>query len=192
VFGLGWSRYQPQKEKGVMFMSKGTFISKSVRQAKMAAYKKCAFCGSSKDLEIAHFNPRLEATFENLIVCCSQCHMKYMHDEEVVHRHADMVRESIREAKARGVHFGKKPADYEKVMRLIAENSTQFNPNSLTTEHEIMEMAGVKEVCYAKCKRMLIAAIQDDVWKYDFSKPKQIRNHPMYEHHIKRIRGSDT
>ena len=170
-------------------MAKGTKISASVRKAKMSAYRKCAFCGTTKDLECAHFNPRRDATFENIIVCCSQCHMKYMHDEEVVHRHADMVRNGIKEAKERGVHFGKKPADYEKVMRLIAENSTQFNDTSLTTEHEIMDMAGVKNVCYSKCKRMLFEAMTADIWPYSWEKPVQVRNRPLYDSFIRKMRG---
>lgn len=169
-------------------MPKGTTISGKVRKAKMEAYPKCACCNTTKDLELAHINPRLPATFENLIVLCSNCHMLYFHDEKVVHRHADMVRESIKEAKDRGVRFGKKPADYENIMRLIAENSTQFNENSLTTEREIMEMAGVKSVCYAKCKRMLLEAMDKEEWPYEWQKPMQVRHYPMYEYMIKRMR----
>lgn len=175
-------------------MAKGTKISASVRRAKMSAYRKCAFCGTTKDLECAHFNPRHDATFENIIVCCSRCHMKYMHDEEVVHRHADMVRNGIKEAKERGVHFGKKPADYENVMKLIAKYSTQFNDvydvdYELKTEHEIMKMAGVKDVCYSKCKRMLFEAMTADVWPYSWEKPVQVRNRPLYDSFIRKMRG---
>ena len=74
-------------------------------------------------------------------------------------------------------------------MRLIAENSTQFNPFSEVTEHEIMDMAGVKEVCYYKCKRMLLDALALDVWPYSWKKPKQVRNRPMYDRQIRRLRG---
>lgn len=171
-------------------MSKGTYIPKAVRKEKMAAYPQCAFCHTTKDLECAHFNPKLPATFENIIVCCSHCHMLYMHDEEVVHRHADMVRQGIKEAKERGVHFGKKPIDYEKVMRLISEKSTQFNDDSLVTEREIAEEAGVKYTTYAKCKRKLFAAMEQETWPYDWPKPTFRRNYPLYEYCIKELRGA--
>ena len=172
-----------------MILSKGTPISTKVRKEKMAAYPYCALCHSTTDLELAHLDPNAPATFDNLMVLCSKCHMEKWHLVKAERRHADMVRRGIRTAKENGVHFGKKPADYEKVMRLIAERSTQFNEDSLITEHEIMAAAGVKEVCYAKCKRMLLEEIQRDDWPYDWEKPAQVSLRPMYEHKIKRLRG---
>ena len=75
-------------------------------------------------------------------------------------------------------------------MRLIAERSTQFNDGGeMHTETEIMEAAGVKNVCYHKCKRMLLDALKAEEWPYSWPKPVQVRNHPVYDYVIKKMRG---
>lgn len=114
-------------------------------------------------------------------------------DCERVMNMSDNLQKRIAEGltRAKGKHIGKSPADYEGIMKLVAENSTQFNRFSETTEREVMEMAGVKPSCYAKCKRMLIAAMSEEVWPYTWAKPRRMANRPMYERVVKENRGSE-
>jgi hypothetical protein len=166
-------------------------MSRTVPQwIKDKKYHFCAVCGKTEDLQYNHFIPDNghNTVPENIIVLCAPCHQIWHNQGGTVH-HNYLVKQGIAKAKERGVKVGKKPADYEKVMRLIAENSTQFNKSSLTTEHEIMDMAGVKEVCYAKCKRMLLDAINDDEWPYSWAKPTYVAYRPLYDNVIKRLRG---
>ena len=154
-------------------------------------YHFCAICGAEDDLQYHHWIPESlggKTEFENIMVVCATCHQK-RHDQKCSDHHNYLVKNGIAKARERGVKVGKKPADYEKVMRLIAENSTQFNRYSEVTEHEIMEMAGVKSVCYAKCKRMLLEAINSDEWPYAWKKPVEVFSRPIYEHKLKRLRG---
>lgn len=163
-------------------------MSRSIPQwIKDQKYHFCAICGAEDDLQYHHWIPKSlggKTEFANIMVVCATCHQK-RHDQKGRDHHNYLVKNGIAKAKERGVKVGKPSADYEKVMRLIAENSTQFNRDSLVTEHEIMEMAGIKEVCYAKCKRMLFTAINADEWPYDWAKPRQIRNRPLYDRVIK-------
>ena len=76
-------------------------------------------------------------------------------------------------------------------MRLIAENSTQFN-EKLVTESEIMEMAGLKPVAYYKYKRRLLALMEADEWPFEWDKPTAVRDKPLYDHLIRRLRGERT
>jgi len=175
-------------------MSRAKRIPHTVRVAKLKECPFCVLCHTTDDLELHHIDPKGPSTLDNLVVVCSKCHFNKWHEGKVTYRHADMVRAGIQEAKERGVHFGKKPADYREVMRLIAKHSTQFNniydaDYELKTEHEIMDMAGVKEVCYYKCKRMLIEAINADKWPFEWKKPTICRNTPLYDRVIKRLRG---
>jgi len=159
---------------------------------KEAKYEFCAVCGSTENLQYHHWRPYNghNTVPENIIVLCGKHHDE-LHEikKSGEIRHNYLVKQGIAKAQERGIHVGRNPTDYEKTMRLIAENSTQFNKESLTTEKEIMEMADVKPVCYAKCKRMLLSAMQEEVWPYDWKKPVQVRNRPEYEHKLKRIRG---
>ena len=154
--------------------------------------KKCMNCGATKNLQYHHIVPARYGGGDvptNIAVLCGDCHSKVHYAKDGVINHGDCVRAGMIEARKRGVHLGRKCADYEKVMRLIAENSTQFNPLSMTTETEIMEMAGVKNVCYAKCKRMLIEAMGKDEWPYEWERPKMIANRPTYDRVLKKARG---
>lgn len=173
-------------------------VSRTVPQwIKDAKYHFCAACGNENDLQYHHLVPVVLGGKDepsNIIVLCAVCHQKW-HKQKGTDHHNYLVKQGIAEAKKRGVHVGKTPADYEKVMRLIAKNSTQFRKISpydifrqRYTEHEIMEMAGVKEVCYAKCKRMLIDAYNADVWPYDWPKPEHMNNRPLYDKVIKEWR----
>ena len=168
-------------------------MSKTIPQwIKDAKYHFCAACGQEHDLQYHHLVPLSmggENKPSNIVVLCAPCHQIW-HRQNGADHHNYLVKEGIAKAQANGVHVGKPQAPYEKVMRLIAENSTQFNPKSLITEHEIMEMAGVKEVCYSKCKRMLLSAMKGDVWPYEWDKPTHVANRPLYDKVIKKMRGA--
>ena len=115
--------------------------------------KKCVNCGSTKGLMYHHIVPHELGGMDvpsNIAVLCSDCHYKIHYGKSGGIDHGDLVRKGMAEAKERGVRLGPKGIDHERVMRLIAENSTQFNPESTMTEKEIMEMAGVKPTCYCR------------------------------------------
>jgi hypothetical protein len=162
-------------------------IPKWVKDAK---YHFCAVCGRTDDLQYHHWEPDNghNTVPENIIVLCARHHQE-LHGQGGAIMHNYLVKEGMAKAKERGVRVGKPPADYENVMRMIAENSTQFNAGSTMTEHEIMEMAGVKEVCYAKCKKMLIEKMESGEWPYEWSKPTQMLKRPLYDRVIKKKRG---
>jgi len=151
----------------------------------------CAACGTTDDLQYHHLVPqtlggKTEPT--NIIVLCAMCHQKW-HRQNGSEHHNSLVKEGIERARERGIVVGRKPADAEKIMRLIAENSTQFQDDKLVTETEIMEMAGVKPVCYHKYKRRLLALMDSDEWPFDWEKPKKLRNMPLYDRVVKRLRS---
>ena len=157
--------------------------------------KECCNCGSKIELQYHHIVPDEvggRTVPSNIAVICPECHSLIHYGNGKVIAHGYMVSKGMAEAKKRGVHIGKPNADYEKIMRLISEKSTQFNAGSLTTEREIMAEAGVKSVCYAKCKRMLFEAIGKDEWPYEWPKPVQVRNMPIYDGVIKRMRGDSV
>ena len=172
-------------------------MSKSVAQwIKDAKYHFCAACGSEHDLQYHHLVPVSKGGEDdptNIIVLCAGCHQKW-HQQGGRDHHNYLVKDGIARARERGVKVGKPNADYDNIMRLIATYSTQFNDFDNPdyephTEREIMEMAGVKPVCYHKCKRMLFDAMNADVWPYSWPKPKQVRNYPIYEQVVKRMRA---
>lgn len=153
-------------------------------------YHFCAVCGRTDDLQYHHWEPDNghNTVPENIIVLCAKHHQE-LHDQGGRIKHNYLIKQGMARAKEHGVRAGRKPANYEATMRAIAENSTQFNESSLMTEHEIMEMCGVKPVCYAKCKRMLMSAMQEDVWPYEWEKPKAVKHRPLYDRIIKKMRG---
>jgi len=174
-------------------MSRQT-VSKAIREVLPNV---CCNCGSTENLVYHHIVPVVRGGKDvpsNIAVVCCDCHSIIHHGTTGKVPHSGLVKDGIARAKAEGRNVGRKPADYEKVMRLIAEHSTQFNdvydPNyELYTEHEIMEMGNVKEVTYSKCKRMLIADMSADKWEHEWSKPKRIyRNMPLYDRFVRRIR----
>lgn len=193
LVGGGLASQRPKMQK-IEVMSMGRTMPQWIKDTK---YHFCAACEREDDLQYHHLVPVVLGGKDepsNIIVLCATCHQKW-HNQNGSDHHNYLVKVGIAEAQKRGVHVGKAPADYEKVMRLIAENSTQFreiNPYDIFhpryTEHEIMEMAGVKEVCYAKCKRMLIDAWNADVWPYEWSKPEHMNNRPLYDRVIKEWR----
>lgn len=174
-------------------MSRQT-VSKAIRDV---LPNTCCNCGTTEHLVYHHIIP-VEVggrdIASNIAVVCADCHSLVHFGRKGVLVHGELIKEGIAKAKAKGHKNGRKPADYEKVMRLIAEHSTQFNdiydPNyELYTEHEIMEMCNVKEVTYSKCKRMLIADMNADKWEHEWAKPKKIyRNMPLYDRLVRRIR----
>lgn len=154
--------------------------------------RKCVNCGSIDDIVYHHIVPLSMGgndVISNLTCLCGVCHNLIHYDMRGTISHSVAVRNGIKAAKARGVKSGRTGADDEKVMRLIAEKSTQFNMFSEVTEHEIMELAGVKETCYYRCKKKLVEAMKSDFWPYSFKKPNQVRPHPLYDEFIKRERG---
>lgn len=172
-------------------MSRQT-VPKWIKDAK---YNFCAVCGRTDDLQYHHFEPYNghNTVPENIIVLCAE-HHQMLHEQSGAIKHNRLVKDGIDKARERGVRVGKKPAPYEHIMRLIAENSTQFNDindESYTpmTEHEIMAMAGVKEACYAKCKRMLFDAMSQDTWPYSWDKPKHAYYRPLYDMQVRKLRG---
>ena len=163
---------------------------------KEAKPKFCAVCGRKDDLQYDHWIPASlggKTVPENIIVLCAQHHQE-RHGQGGAIMHNYLIKEGIAKAKEKGIKVGRKPADHEKIMRLIAEHSTQFNNiyddgYKPYTEHEIMAMAGIKEVCYAKCKRELIAAINSGTWEYEWKKPEVVKSVPLYDRIVKRLRG---
>lgn len=154
--------------------------------------KKCCNCGSTKDLNYHHIVPVIFGGNEvpsNVAVLCGKCHDTVHYGESGTISHTEAVKIGIERARKRGVKFGRKPADGEIIMRTIAENSTQFNADSLMTEHEIMGMLKIKEVCYSKYKRKLFEAMTADIWPYSWEKPVQVRNRPLYDSFIRKMRG---
>ena len=113
--------------------------------------------------------------------------MEKWHDEKATRRHADMVRSGIKEAKERGIHFGKSPADYEYIMQMIAEHNTMFE-NGDWTNNEIMNACGIKAVTYHKCQRMLLEDLMKNKWTHEFDKPIRVREKSLYPQAIYRLR----
>ena len=154
----------------------------------------CAACGRGDDLQYHHLTPKSKGGVDipsNIIVLCAECHQK-LHGQGGDIKHNHLVRDGIIRARGEGVFVGRKPADAERIMRLIAENSTQFQNDKLITENEIMEIAGVKPVCYHKYKRRLLLLMDADEWPFEWDKPKKLRGMPMYDRVIKRLRGDKT
>ena len=154
--------------------------------------KKCVNCGSTTGIVYHHIVPVELGGNEvpsNIAVLCSVCHGKVHYGKDGVMDHGQLVRHGIHRAMEHGVRVGRPPADGEHIMRVIAEQSTQFNKDSLITEAEIREKLGIKNVCYCKYKRKLKEAMNADVWPYAWEKPVQVRDMPIYEHKLKRLRG---
>lgn len=155
--------------------------------------KKCCNCGATKSIQYHHIVPVIYGGNEvpsNVVALCSDCHSKVHYGRGGVINHGDAVKKGIAAAKEHGVRVGRKPANGERIMRIIAENSTQFNMDSTTTETEIMEMLGIKSVCYHKYKRQLIDLMESDAWPYSWQKPTRVRNYPLYDGVIKKLRSA--
>lgn len=155
--------------------------------------KKCMNCGSTTGIVYHHIVPVIYGGNEvptNIAVLCNICHGKVHYGKCSEIDHGEAVKRGQEAAKARGVKLGRrKKIDTENVLRVIAENSTQFNESSLLTESEIMEMVELKLTQYSKYKRMLLDAMNAKEWPYEWSKPVQVRNRPLYDHFIKGLRG---
>lgn len=176
-------------------MSNRPQITKAMKDA---LPKKCYNCGATENLNYHHIIPLAlggNNILTNVAVLCGKCHWAVHHGDtggEYVH-HGELVKAGIEKARAEGRKNGRKPANHSHVMELIAKYSTQFNDihdvnYEPHTETEIMDMAGVKPVCYAKCKRMLIDAMESDEWSYEWEKPKVFNNRPLYDRVIKNMR----
>ena len=154
--------------------------------------RKCANCGAADNLQYHHIVPLSMGgndILTNMVCLCGKCHSMIHHGKADVISHNEAVRAGIRKAQARGVKVGRPDAkNHEKVMQLIAEKSTQFNLDSMTTEPEIMTEANVCFTVYHQCKRKLLDAMKLDKWPYTWPKPEKVREHPLYEHLILRLR----
>ena len=154
--------------------------------------KKCMNCGSTKGIIYHHIVPVTLGGNEvpsNIAVLCSVCHGKVHLGKDGVIDHGQLVKSGQERARKNGKTIGRPSADGENIIRAIAEQSTQFNENSLVTEAEIREQLGIKNVCYTKYKRKLIAAMQEEVWPYEWEKPKVVKYRPLYDRVIKKMRG---
>lgn len=166
-------------------------ISNHIKNQK---YHFCAACGREDDLQYHHLVPVVRGGTDdptNIIVLCAECHAKIHGRGKCSHNLA--VKEGIARAKARGVKMGRKPAEGEAIMRAIAEHSTQFNEigsdgYNPMTETEIMNTLGIESVCYHKYKRRLFEMMNADTWPYDWPRPRQVRNRPLYDRVIKKLR----
>jgi len=161
---------------------------------KDAKYKFCAVCGRTDDLQYHHFEPDNghNTVPENILVLCAKHHQE-LHQQGGEVKHNVLIQEGIKRARERGVRIGKPPVDGENIIHAIAKHSTQFNDigdegYEPMTEHEIMAMLGIKEVCYCKYKRKLIEAMQGDEWPYCWAKPSVMRYRPLYDRVIKKMR----
>lgn len=160
----------------------------------MAIGRECVNCHSKNDLTYHHIVPLNlggHDEISNMVCLCRRCHSLIHYGDSNIMAHSDAIKRGIKKAQAKGIKVGKKPVDEEKAVQTIAENSTQFNCNSLTTEGEIMKMLGIKATAYHKYKRRLISALFADEWPYSFAKPKMIAAHPTYERVLLKARGMD-
>ena len=154
--------------------------------------RSCANCGATDDLQYHHIVPLAlggNDIVSNMVCLCARCHWVIHQGAEPTFDHGECVKAGIERAKARGSHVGNKPADYEHVMKIIARNSTHFNPMSKLAEREVIELTGVKMTTYYKCKRMLFEAMSAETWPYSFEKPKIMFEHPEDLRNIRRERG---
>lgn len=162
--------------------------------------KKCMNCGATSNLGYHHIVPVEYGGNDvptNIAVLCSECHGRVHYGKDGVVDHGELVKLGMARAREKGMCFGRRGADAEKVMRLIAENSSQFvdvyaDGAPLRTENEIMEMAGVHSVCYYKYKRRLMELLASDSWPYGWEKPTVRRRMPLYDRVIKKMRGDAT
>lgn len=160
--------------------------------------KKCCNCGSTENLGYHHIVPCECGGNDvptNVAVLCANCHSRVHYGKDGVIDHGALISAGMAKARSNGVKLGRKNRIIpEDAMRMIAENSTQFNDINkhdyeIKTEQEIMDMIGIKPVQYAKYKKMLLSAMNDDVWPYGWNKPVQVRKHPLYDHCVKQMRG---
>lgn len=172
-------------------------MSKAIPQwVKDAKYHFCAACGRTDDLQYNHLDPKGPTVPENIIVLCAPCHQKYHRQGGKIH-HNYLVKEGIAAARERGVELGRPDkVNYDEFARVLAENSTRFHEidepgYKPLTEHEIMDKFGIKSSStMKKGYDYLLNAMKAEVWPYSWPKPTQVRDHPMYEGKLKRLRGT--
>lgn len=170
-------------------MSRRT-VSKRIRDV---LPKRCCNCGAEEHLIYHHIVPVEFGGMDiasNIAVVCAECHGKIHYGDKGVISHGELVKKGMETAKENGVVLGRRARhDTEYILRTIAENSTQFNGDSLTSEREIMESVGLKPSRYYTYKRKLIEAINAAEWPYEWPKPVIVNSMPVYEHKLLRMRG---
>lgn len=84
----------------------------------------CANCHkTTTDLMYHHIVPLSMGgadTISNMVCLCGACHDLIHYGKSGAIDHGKAVKNGIEAAKAKGVHCGKKPADYEHIMETIA------------------------------------------------------------------------
>ena len=154
--------------------------------------RSCANCGATDDLQYHHIVPLAiggNDIVSNMVCLCARCHWVIHQGAKPTFDHGECVKAGIKAAKERGVKWGKKPKDREKIVRVIAENSTMFNAFSELTEREVMEKAGVQAELYYECRRDLLMALKSKTWPYSFEKPEIVFNGAIDARVLKRNRG---
>lgn len=149
-------------------------------KVRAALPKCCCNCGSTENLHFHHIVPVIYGGRNipsNIAVVCESCHSHIHYGENGEILSSTAIKKGVAKAKERGVHFGKKPADYERIMQIIAENSTRFNPCSWMTENEVAELAGCGYSTLCKVKKMLIEDMNSDNWEHSFPKPTICKAH---------------
>lgn len=171
-------------------MGKRSTVPEWIKRAKRA---ECAMCGRTDDLQYNHVVPVSQGGAdvpENIIVLCADCHSVWHHGVKGKQAHGYMVKAGIAKARERNVRVGRKPADVERIMEIIAEHSTQFGGD--WTEAEVREACGVGLTCYSKVKRQLLRDMTEKEWHHRFDRPVQMSEHPMYERVVKKRRQADV
>lgn len=145
----------------------------------------CCNCGSQIDIQYHHIVPIAAGgnhILSNLVCICGTCHAK-IHGNKRVENWKELHAAGIKKAQDNGVHFGKQPAEYEKIMASIAKHLTVFEGGDLT-EDEIMELNNIKKTTFHKIRRMLYEELEQDNWAHDFPRPVRILKTPLYKNQI--------
>ena len=152
----------------------------------------CINCGSSDDIVYHHVVPLAfggRDVITNIVPLCDNCHKMVHYGKKGEISTSEAIKRGLEKAKKNGKKLGAASFDGEKIKRMIAENSSQFNEIPTKTEHEIMDEAGVKPTAYNKYKKRLLALMQSEEWPFKWEKPKQIRKIAMAEAKILMMRG---
>lgn len=147
--------------------------------------KQCWNCGSTEDIQYHHIVPLIEGgndILSNMCCLCGICHSK-IHKLNYKGNHNESIKKGIEKAKAKGIHCGKLPADYESIMSSIAKNLTVFENGELT-EKEIEKLNNIKPTTFHKVKKMLYEELEKEEWNHSFPRPNRILKTPLYEYQI--------
>lgn len=162
----------------------------SHNQLKEILGEKCCNCGSNEDIEYHHIIPVSlggKDIISNMCCLCRKCHSLLHFGRTLQGNHSELIKNGIKEYRKNGKHWGKPAANYEELMKSIAENSTLFKGGTLP-ESEIMKLNNVKSTCYYKYRKQLLEDLKLEPWRHSFPKPIQIRQNPLYKKTIEAIK----